>query len=113
MVVSGIGERPAIVHLRDFGLAGFTTGTGCLAPRESQQILEACLAKDWATAEKLRELFIPHEDLRDAWNPAKVLHHATALAGIAEMGPLLPFLSALSEDKLSELQTVARALTQR
>ncbi len=110
LVVSGIGERPAIVHLRDFGLAGFTTGTGCLAPRESQQILEACLAKDWATAETLRELFIPHEDLRDAWNPAKVLHHATALTGIAETGPLLPFLSALSEDRLNELQTVARRL---
>lgn len=110
LVVSGIGERPAIVHLRDFGLAGFTTGTGCLAPRESQQILEACLAKDWATAEKLRELFIPHEDLRDAWSPAKVLHHATALAGIAETGPLLPFLSPLSEDRLNELQTVARQL---
>ena len=110
LVVSGIGERPAIVHLRDFGLAGFTTGTGCLAPRESQQILEACLAKDWATAETLRELFIPHEDLRDAWNPGKVLHHATTLAGIAEAGPLLPFLSPLSEEKLSQLQTVARAL---
>jgi dihydrodipicolinate synthase/N-acetylneuraminate lyase len=110
LVVSGIGERPAIVHLRDFGLAGFTTGTGCLQPRMSQQILEACLAKDWVTAESLREHFIPHEDLRDAWNPAKVLHHATALAGIAETGPLLPFLSPLNEKQVSELQTVALQL---
>ena len=26
LLVSGIGERPAIVHLRDFGLTGFTSG---------------------------------------------------------------------------------------
>jgi dihydrodipicolinate synthase/N-acetylneuraminate lyase len=110
IVVSGIGERPAIVHLRDFGLAGFTTGTGCLAPRLSQQILENCLAQHWDVAATLREHFIPHEDLRDAWNPAKVLHHATALAGIADTGPMLPFLSALPEDKLAELQSVVRAL---
>ena len=31
-VVSGMGERPAIVHLAHFGLASFTTGSGCLAP---------------------------------------------------------------------------------
>jgi hypothetical protein len=29
----------------------------------------------------MRAHFIPHEDLRDAWSPAKVLHHATDLAG--------------------------------
>ena len=28
LVISGIGEQPAIVHLRDFGLGGFTTGCG-------------------------------------------------------------------------------------
>src|SRR5215217_762403 len=31
-VVSGIGERPAVVHMRDFTLTGFTTGSGCIAP---------------------------------------------------------------------------------
>src|SRR6266849_382586 len=34
-VISGIGERPAIVHLRDWKLNGFTTGSGVLAPRLS------------------------------------------------------------------------------
>ena len=34
IVVSGIGERPAIVHLRDFGLQGFTSGSVCIAPQQ-------------------------------------------------------------------------------
>jgi dihydrodipicolinate synthase/N-acetylneuraminate lyase len=34
-VVSGIGERPAVVHLRDFGLPAFTSGSVCVAPRRS------------------------------------------------------------------------------
>ena len=37
-VISGIGERPAVVHLRDWGLSGFTTGSGCVAPRLSQTL---------------------------------------------------------------------------
>jgi dihydrodipicolinate synthase/N-acetylneuraminate lyase len=109
-VVSGIGERPAIAHLRDFGLAGFTTGSGCLAPRLSQQLLEACLRGAWEEAAALRAHFIPHEDLRDAWSPAKVLHHATALAGIAETGDVPPFLSPLPDEQLTQLAPVARAL---
>src|ERR1041385_6013323 len=32
-VVSGVGERPAVVHVRDWKLPGFTTGSGCIAPR--------------------------------------------------------------------------------
>lgn len=109
-VVSGIGERPASAHLRDFGLAGFTTGSGCLAPRLSQQLLEACLRGAWEEAAALRAHFIPHEDLRDAWSPAKVLHHATALAGIAETGEVPPFLSPLPDEQLAQLAPVARAL---
>lgn len=109
-VISGIGERPAIVHLRDFGLAGFTTGSGCIAPHLSQQLLTACRQQDWDRAEQLRAQFIPHEDLRDAWSPAKVLHASTELAGIATTGPLPPFLSALSETQLQQLAPVARTL---
>ncbi|HTG93398.1 MAG TPA: hypothetical protein VL866_12485, partial [Pyrinomonadaceae bacterium] len=29
-VISGIGERPAVAHLRDWNLPGFTTGSGCI-----------------------------------------------------------------------------------
>ena len=38
---------------------------------------------------------MPLEDLRDAWGPARVLHHATELAGIAPTGPIPPFVSPL------------------
>lgn len=109
-VVSGIGERPAVVHLRDWGLSGFTTGSGCIQPRLSRAMLEACHGGAYDQAERLRRFFLPLEDLRDAWGPSRVLHEATALAGVAETGPLLPFLSALGEARRTRLAPVARAL---
>jgi dihydrodipicolinate synthase/N-acetylneuraminate lyase len=112
-IISGIGERPAVIHMRDWELPGFTTGSGCLAPRLSGMIFEACVKADYETAEKLRAEFLPLEDLRDAWSPAKVLHAATQLSGVAEAGPVPPFLSSLSEERLQELAPVARALVER
>ncbi len=103
-VVSGIGERPAVVHLRDWNLTGFTTGSGCVAPRLSQRLLENCLAGRWDDAAAIRERFLPLEDCRDAWNPAKVLHHAVDLAGIAPMGPIPPFLSAVEPCELTRIR---------
>jgi dihydrodipicolinate synthase/N-acetylneuraminate lyase len=109
-VVTGMGERPAIVHLRDTGLAGMTTGSGCIAPRRCQEFFDAARAGDWARAERLRALFMPLEDLRDAWGPARVLHQATADAGIAATGPIPPYVSPLSARQLAQLAPVARAL---
>src|SRR3954447_14952838 len=40
-VVTGMGERPAIEHLRDFKLTGMTTGSGCIAPHRCQEIFAA------------------------------------------------------------------------
>ena len=45
LVVSGIGERPAVAHLRDFGLAAFTSGSVCVAPRGSMRMLDALQAE--------------------------------------------------------------------
>ncbi len=109
-VVSGMGERPAVVHLRDFGLGGLTTGSGCIAPRLTESLFEACGRKDWARAEALRARFMPLEDLRDAWGPARVLHHATELAGIASAGSIPPFVSPLAANQLTALAPVARTL---
>ena len=109
-VISGIGERPAIVHLRDFKLGGFTTGSGCVAPRLSQALLEACGRKDYDRAEQIRGAFLPLEDLRDRWGPPRVLHAAVALAGIAETGPIPPFVSGLSKVQSAQLAPVAKAL---
>ena len=112
-VVSGMGERPAIVHMRDFALPGFTTGSGCIASRACSQLFDACVQKDWTRADEIRAQFMPLEDLRDAWGPARVLHHATELAGIATTGPIPPFVSGLSEKRLQELAPVARSLCER
>jgi dihydrodipicolinate synthase/N-acetylneuraminate lyase len=109
-VVSGMGERPAIVHLRDFGLPGFTTGSGCVAPALCRQLLDACRRRAWDEAERIRAAFLPLEDLRDAWGPARVLHHAVELAGIAPTGPIPPFVSALDDVQLERLAPVAREL---
>ncbi len=106
-VISGIGERPAVIHLRDWHLPGFTTGSGCIAPRLSQRLFEACAQNDFEQAEELRAHFIPHEDLRDEWSPTKVLHLATALTGIAKTGPVPPYLSALSAEQRDKLLPVA------
>jgi dihydrodipicolinate synthase/N-acetylneuraminate lyase len=109
-VISGMGERPAVAHLRDWKLPGFTTGSGCIAPRLSSRIFRCCEDGDFAAAEALRAKFIPLEDLRDNWGPAKVLHFATELAGIAKTGPLIPFVSPLSAGQIDKLAPTARAL---
>jgi len=109
-IISGIGERPAIIHLRDWRLTGFTTGSGCIAPSLSQQLFERLTVADYETAAHLRTKFIPLEDLRDEWGPARVLHHATELAGIAKTGPIPPYVSALSSAQVEMVRTVAREL---
>jgi dihydrodipicolinate synthase/N-acetylneuraminate lyase len=112
-VISGIGERPAVVHMRDFGLPGFTTGSGCLAPGLSNEIFAACARRDYARGEVLREAFLALEDKRDLWGPARVLHAAIELAGVAATGAIPPFVSALDEAKRAALLPVARELLQK
>ena len=109
-VVSGIGERPVVAHMRKWGLPGFTTGSGCIAPRLSTQIFEACRRDDFATAEEIRRLFLPLEDMRDADGPARVLHAAVDGAGIARLGPIPPFVSDLAPAAAATLEPAARAL---
>jgi dihydrodipicolinate synthase/N-acetylneuraminate lyase len=109
-VISGIGERPAINHLRQWGLPGFTTGSGCLAPALSGAVFSACRAGDYAEAERVRSRFLNLEDLRDAWGPARVLHHALELAGVATTGPIPPFVSEMSTEQKKRIQPVAEEL---
>jgi dihydrodipicolinate synthase/N-acetylneuraminate lyase len=112
-VISGIGERPAIAHMRDFQLPGFTTGSGSIAPALSRALFEANERGDWAGAEAIRQHFLPLEDLRDAWGPARVLHAATELAGIAVTGPIPPYVTSITTLQSNELAPVARSLVQR
>jgi nickel-dependent lactate racemase len=109
-IVSGIGEQPAVVHLRDFALGGFTSGCVCIAPRLSMQLLRAVQAGDFARAEAIRALFRPLEDLRNRIHPIRVLHAAVSLAGIAETGPILPLLSPIEPSDQPEIARAAREL---
>ena len=110
LVVSGIGERPAIVHLRDFGLRAFTSGSVCVAPRSSMKILALCKAARWQDAEHERAAFLPLENFRDAFSPIRVLHDAVTLADIADMGPMLPMLSNLPGAQQDMVRVAAVAL---
>lgn len=97
LIVSGIGEQPAITHLTEFKINGFTSGCVCLRPDLSQKMMQAINSGDLETAEMIRGIFRPLEDLRNEINPIRVLHEAVSLAGIAETGPTLPLLSGLEE----------------
>ena len=110
LIVSGIGEQPAISHLREFGLVSYTSGCVCVAPRLSMQMLRAIKVGDFATAERIQAVFAPLEDLRNAINPIRVLHTAVGLAGIAEMGPIIPLLSEVSAADYPAIEDAAKRL---
>ncbi len=110
MIVSGIGEQPALVHLRDFQINGFTSGCVCVAPRLSTRFLAAITAGDWVEAERIRAIFKPLEDLRNSINPVRVLHEAVRLSQLADTGPILPLLSGLTEEQAALVGRTAREL---
>jgi dihydrodipicolinate synthase/N-acetylneuraminate lyase len=110
LLVSGIGERPAIVHLRDFGLTSFTSGSVCVAPRGSMKLLSLLREKRYAEAERMRAVYMPLEDCRDSISPIRVLHDAVTLAGIADMGPMLPLLTGLDTAQRTRVASVAKTL---
>ena len=109
-IVSGIGEQPAIVHLRDFGVQGFTSGCVCIAPSLSMKMLAALKPGDYETAETIRQTFEPLENLRNAINPIRVLHTAPSEAAIANTGPILPLLHEVTENERADIAAVAKDL---
>jgi len=111
IIISGIGERPAIDHLTKFGLHAFTSGSVCVAPGLSMALLRALKRGDLAEARRLRALFIPLEDERDRHSPIRVLHDAVRLAGIADTGPMQPYLSGFDDPAiLAGIEKAARDL---
>lgn len=110
LIISGIGERPAITHLTHFSLVGMTSGSVCVAPKGSRLLFEALKAGHYREAERLRAMYIPLEDLRDAISPVQVLHEAVTLASLADMGPLLPLLGNLNTEHHAAVGEAARRL---
>jgi dihydrodipicolinate synthase/N-acetylneuraminate lyase len=80
IVISGIGERPAIQAGR------------------------------FDEAERIRAAYMPLEDCRDELSPIRVLHDAVTAAGIADMGPMLPMLSRLDVQHRARVAKAASAL---
>lgn len=113
MIVSGIGEQPAIIHMRDFGVASFTSGCVCVAPTMSTQMLAAIQAGDFAKAESIRAQFEELEDLRNTIHPIRVLHDAVQLADICQTGPILPLLSHTDADQQRTIRQAASALREK
>ena len=107
-VISGMGERPAIVHLRDYELGGMTRVPGASRRRCAVRLLMACARPELDDGRDLRAEFMPLEDLRDAWGPARVLHHATELAGdsVNRAGNPTPCLTA---ERRAAAQRIHRA----
>ena len=109
-VVSGMGERPALVHVRDFGLAAWTTGSGCIAPKAVMALFAAAKAGRADEAQRIYDAFMPLETLRDNISLIRVLHDAVTLSGIGNMGSILPLLSGTPEADLPAVELAAREL---
>ncbi|MEC8554586.1 MAG: dihydrodipicolinate synthase family protein [Planctomycetota bacterium] len=112
LVVSGIGEQPAIVHMHDFQVGSFTSGCVCVNPSRSMKMLRAIQVEQLETAEEIRASFEGLEDLRNRINPIRVLHRAVELAEIAETGPMTPMLGELSPSEVTSIATAALSLKQ-
>ena len=109
-VISGMGERPALTHVRDFGLAAWTTGSGCIASHAVTGLLAAAKEGRDADAQRLYDAFMPLETLRDDISLIRVLHDAVTLSGIADMGPILPLLSATPVEHHAAIAQAVRDL---
>jgi dihydrodipicolinate synthase/N-acetylneuraminate lyase len=109
-IVSGFGEPPALPHVLDYGLAGFTAGCVCIAPSLSMRVLRALKAGNRSEAQALLQPFLRLEALRERINAIRVLHQAVTDSGIADMGPILPTLSLPPIADHAEIKAAAREL---
>lgn len=110
MVVSGVGEQVGVGHIARFGVAGFTSGTACLAPALSQAVFRAAKGGEHRRAALLARKFEAFERLRERTQAIAALHDGVTLTGIADMGPHLPPLAALGAPDSDQAALHGRAL---
>jgi dihydrodipicolinate synthase/N-acetylneuraminate lyase len=111
LIVSGIGEQPAITHLTRFQINGFTSGCVCIRPDLSQKMLYAINNGQLNIAEIIRKTFKSLENLRNEINPIRVLHEAVASTKIGNTGPTLPLMSPLDPSDAARVKTCAEELS--
>ena len=109
-IASGSGELVAVPHLESFGLAGFTAGCVCLAPRLATAVLDGLKGHNRAAVARALEAIRPLELLRERINPIRVLHDAVTISGIADMGPILPMLSPTGPAERKEIAAAVAVL---
>ena len=97
-------------HMREFGLAAWTTGSGCIAPHMVTGLLRAVKSGDSDAAQRLYDAFLPLETLRDDISLIRVLHDALTFSQLADMGPLLPLLSSTPSEHHAKIAEAARTL---
>ncbi len=113
-IVDGAGERTIVARNEAFGIVGFTSGSGVVAPHLATALLQALRAGDGMRAAHLREHFLPLEGLRGTNGPIPTLHDAVALADIAETGPIGPFFAPIADPAIrDDIAAAAQALKQR
>jgi dihydrodipicolinate synthase/N-acetylneuraminate lyase len=74
------------------------------------KILKLIKAARYDEVQALRAHYLPLEDLRDSINPIRTLHEAVTLAGIADMGPILPTLSNIEPQYFDAVRSAAQTL---
>lgn len=109
-VASGMGETPIHVHLPQYRLRTYTSGGVCIAPRAAMKLLAAHRGGDSETAGRLAAPFLAFERVRAAINGFSVMHDAVTLAGIADMGPILPMAGNIPGDARERVQQAVDAL---
>ena len=111
-IVSGMGEQPAPVHMKQFNLKSYTSGCVCVAPGLSMDMLQALQMDDMTKAEDIRRQFEELEGLRNEINPVRVLHAAVRLTQLADTGPIQPMISEISDSQSSMVAKAAMELLQ-
>jgi dihydrodipicolinate synthase/N-acetylneuraminate lyase len=109
-VVSGMGEGPAVIHVRDFGLAAWTTGSGCIASHAVAELMRAIRESRAADTQRLYDAFMPLETLREDISLIRVLHDAVTFSGVADMGAIQPLLSETPKEHHEAVRAAAQAL---
>jgi dihydrodipicolinate synthase/N-acetylneuraminate lyase len=110
IVACGLAERPALTHLLHHRLPSYTSGGVCIAPRLATSLLRAAQAGDAARAEQARRAFLPLETLRERTNVFAALHTAVTLAGVSDMGTMLPMLDEIDPPDRDALRGIVRDL---
>ncbi len=111
-LIDGAGEL-TIVGNSKFGIQGYTSGTGLLAPHLSMALLDAVRRGDRPAIETLSRPFHDFDAVRGAYSAIPVVHAALSLVGIAETGPMGPFFeSTFDEAATAHITRVAQALMQ-